>query len=169
MTAVIVEPKVEAFDAPETTAEKLGRRFAQRIDWDRVDRESQQNKAPVHVPGLDLAQLRWQVSPEHAYAPKMQEGTFRVPVGIRWSQYEKLRDQRALIWVTELSRMGWDLCQERGITAYPGPYPAHDLHNGLPDLGMRECILRAWFRHRKPEPIRLELPSSYFEPLTIQR
>lgn len=164
MTGLILDQPVAAFDNPELTAEKLGRRFGSQIDWDRVGK---QDDAPKHAPGLDLARLRQEWSPDNAYAPQMQEATFRIPLGIRWGAYEKLRDERAHLWIREMYRQGWELDQSRGITAYPGPYPAHDLQTGVPNLGMRECILRAWFCHRKPEPIRIELPASYFQPIPL--
>lgn len=173
MVGLITSPVAPAFDAPEETALKLGRIFGAKIDWEQVRAQGKaergkpkpdllDDKLRVTRPIADAGLLALLPGPETAYAPEWHRATFRVPLGIRWSQYEKRRDEAAAIWVREMGRQGYDLCTDSRLNVQPGPYPAIDLYSGLPLVGERECIMLARFRWRTPDLATFELPADWF-------
>lgn len=173
MVGLITSPIPPAFDAPEETALKLGRLFGARIDWDEVRDEGKANRGKpkpelidanlkVTRPIADARMLSLLPGPETAYAPEWHRATFRVPLGIRMTQYERRRDEAAQIWVREMGKQGYDLCTDSRLVVKPGPYPATDLYSGLPLLGEREVILLARFRWRTPDLATFELPADWF-------
>lgn len=159
---LVLDERVAEYAAPERTADKLGRRFMANA----LRRTSPAPEPIVRAPSLEG--IRQRVGPVQAYAPKMHEATYRIPIGIRWSAYLKLRDGVVGKWVETMLRKGWDLYPPNGIKAYPGPYPAVDLLTGVGLLDCREGILRAWFCQRQPELVRLEIPAAVFEPLRLK-
>lgn len=169
MVGLILSDPVPAFESPEDTADKLGSAWGRQIDWSSVQRRgAAQRGKPKPDPLASAALLDAdEIEREHgahtAYAPQWQMATFRIPLGIRWSQYEKVRDERAATWINAQAREGWDLCTDSRIVAKPGPYPAVDLHSGLKLLGEREVILMARFRQRAPQLFTWELPRDWFE------
>jgi hypothetical protein len=122
---------------------------------------------PVTIPGLDVAALQAAYGPETGHAPRVFEGTFRIPVGVRMSTYEQLRDAAVKKYIEQMNRRGYDLYGGQRIQVQPGMYPAVDLLSGLPLLDMRECIVRAWFVCRKPGVVRIELPPELLEPTHV--
>lgn len=131
----------------------------------RVDRFWKSGDADLREQPLDLAALRRKYAPERGYAPRMFEGTFRVPLGVTGMAYERERNEKVRRFLEAWSKRGFDWLSERRVQVYPGMYPAVDVLSGLPLLGEREFIVRAWFRHRSPKPVRLELPPHLLRPV----
>lgn len=165
MTAILLGEVPAALDAPEETKTKLARKFDRTIDWSKVREKGAEERGkprPEVKPALDFDAINRANRPESAYAPQWHMASFRIPLGTRMSAYEKRRDEAAATWVNEMAKQGYRLCMDSRITARPGPYPAVDLHSGLPLLGEREVHLFARFVHDTPELFTFELPAEWF-------
>lgn len=112
----------------------------------------------LEIPALDCAALSRKYGMERAYEPKMHEGTFVAPLGIKPDQYQRLRNDMIHRFLDAMDKQGWDFVADQRIQVYPGIYPARDLVSGLDLLDRREMVIRAHFQFRNPQPIRLELP-----------
>lgn len=120
---------------------------------------------PSVLPGLDVAALQRKYHPDRGRAPRMLEGTFRVELGMRMDTFNRIRDDRVNRFVIEMNRRGWDLDLSQNIQVYPGIHPAIDLTTGKPMIGLREFVVRAWFKFRNPEVQRLELDPAWLKPI----
>ena len=172
MVGIITEPVLPALDNPEPTEAKLGRTYGRRIDWAKVEAEGRAERGKAveqAAPAVDVARIQRELDATSPYAPRLKMGTFKAPIGMRGSQFEKLRNERVQVFADHLYRQGWDLMRSRRIEVWPGPNPARDLATGLPLLGEREFIVRAWFTHRRPEPLRIELPGELLAPIQLAR
>ena len=152
MTALMVGESPSALVDPIPTGAK------------RIDQFVKSGDADLRDLTLDVAGLQRKYGPERAYAPRMFEGTFKVPLGVSGQVYERVRNEKVRKFVEAWGKRGFDWLSDRHIQVYPGMYPAHDTLTNLPLLGEREFIVRAWFRHRSPKPIRLELPPHLLRP-----
>lgn len=172
MVGIVTSPVVPEYDAPEETAAKLSRLWNARTNWEAARQHGVETRGK---PKPELVDARGQAARQivttqtlaalndtNAYAPSWHKATFRVPLGIRMSQYEKRRDEAASIWVSEMTKQGYDLCTDSRVVVKPGPYPAIDLYSGMPLLGERECILLARFVWRTPELFTWEIPPDWF-------
>lgn len=156
MTVLHTSPVLPALDNPVPSGQK---RLAAWL--------ADPTPEPSMVPALDVASLQRKYGPESARAPRMQEGTFRAEMSMRVDQFERLRNDRVNQFVIGMNQRGWDLDTSRNIQVYPGVHPALDLATQKPVIGLREFVVRAWFRCRTPEPLRLDLPPELLKPLKV--
>jgi hypothetical protein len=159
MTAVHLGDVVPALDNPEPSETKLGRRFGDAIDWQRVQDTAGTPSTAVAAP---LDRRRFQQAPEAGYAPQWYTGSFRVPYGMTADQLEGLVKEMATRWFAEMQRRGYDLCNTVP-DLIPGPNPSRDLQSGVIVPGYRDFLIRAQFVVRQPTVTRLELPGDLFE------
>ncbi len=150
-------------DDPTTTAEKRLARWTSRLDWEALG-----ERGPVLVPGLDARALSRKYGMEAAARPQLIECTFKVPFGVSRTPYLRYRKRALVRMVQALDKMGYDLVPEMGIRVEKGMYPAVDLRDGKPDPDRREMRILAYFRFRKPEPVRIELPPELLAPRVVQ-
>lgn len=169
MTALILEPPAPRYaDTTPTAAHKLAD-FMARISWDKV-REKGKDTQPDVIPGADVSVLRKKYDPTRVMgAPRRKTATVKIPVGIRPAQLDSYLQDRLILWVREMDKMGWDWVSRRGVVLSKPSYPAYDLLSQTALLDMHECRIRAWFQMRKPEVVRLEIPGHVFEPLVIAK
>jgi len=163
------ERPIPAADNPiPTAAKRLGRLMAS-IDESRY---TAKDHAPtLTFPGLNMAKLRREWGPQTAGMPRVQQATFRVPLGIAPTAYQELRNKAVASWIKVMDKNGYDLApwpgQTKPIRVYPGIYPAIDLNGGYPILDMREFIVEGMFSYRKSKPLRIELPGEVIGPLVV--
>jgi hypothetical protein len=151
-------------DTTTTAAKRIGRWLSQ-VDWANIGKRK---KRDVVVPGLDTASLSRKYGMEAASAPQPIEATFTVPFGVTRTLYLQYR-QRALKRMIEgLDKMGWEFVPKLGIEVTKGMYPAVDLRDRKPDFDKREMRIRAFFRFRKPEPVKIELPKELVEDRVVK-
>lgn len=154
-------PIVQELNNPIDSGLKKWLRFVQRIDDDKIKHKGIQTRNKDHeitIPGLDVASLQNRYGPENAYRPRLIEGTFRIPVGTRWTTYEKTRNDKVAAFVNEMKKMGFSWVSSSRIKIVPGVYPARDVMNkNMLLLDQRECIIQAYFVKENPETYRLEL------------
>ena len=147
---------VEGTVNPEITgAKRIRRANAER--W-----RNQGVAAPI-----DISLLSRRYGGDAAYAPRLKQATFKVPLGVSPDAFRKEQGFKVWTWINRMQKMGWDWLSDRKIQVYPGHYPAYETdHEGgiVPILDMREFIARAWFRQRKPEFIRTEVRPELLEP-----
>ena len=48
-----------------------------------------------------------------------------------------------------------------------GIHPAVDLASGKPVIGLREFVVRAWFKLRNPVVQRMQLDPAWLKPITV--
>lgn len=140
---------------------------ARMIDRANRERWSGQGSAP----GVDPAALSRRYGGDAAYAPRLQQATFKVPLGVSASSYEAERTRKIHLWINRMAKQGWDWCSDRRIQVLPGHYPAYDTDDRgrvVPDLGAREFVVRAHFRQRSPEFIRTEIRPELLRPLHLR-
>ncbi len=164
------ERPIPATDNPTHTGAKRLARFKAGLDESRYyDRKN--HPRTISFPGIDLARLRRAYGPETAGMPRLQQGTFKVPLGITPSQFEQWRNVKVADWLNELGKAGFELKPWPGrvkpIRVYPGIYPAIDLNGGYPILDMREFIVEGYFSYRHSKPLTLELPREVIDPLVV--
>jgi hypothetical protein len=162
MTAAVhLGDVVPGLVAPEPTEQKLGRKFGQSIDWDKIAETASEPSPTEDVP---LDKRRFAQGVEAARAPQWRGGTFRCPLGIRGPAFDSHCRAHVGKWIEEERRRGFDVWSSTRIQIDLGPYPATDLATGLKLLGEREMLVRAQFVEREPDVVRLELPGGLFRP-----
>lgn len=126
-------------------------------------------RRPTTLPGLDVAALQQKYRPDRGDWPRAHEATFRVSVDLDDAQYQQIRKDAIGKFLTEMHRRGWDLYTAPGCRprVYPGICPARDLLSGKDLPGTREMIVRIWFRLRRPEAQRVEIPSHLLAARTV--
>lgn len=154
MTVLHTSPVLPALDNPELSGAKRLRSWL-----------SDKTPEASMVPGLDIAALQRKYHPDRGRAPRMLEGTFRVELSMRIDTFNKIRDDRVNRFVIEMDRQGWDLDTSQNIQVYPGIHPAVDLTTGRPVIGLREFVVRAWFKYRNPIVQRVELDPAWLQPV----
>lgn len=164
------EKAIPAADNPTPTAAKRLGRFLGGIDESKY---RDKNHAPtITFPGVDLAALRREWGPQTAGMPRVQNATFRVPLGITPSAYEKLRNHAVTTWLNAMGKAGFELRpwpgRKQPIAVTPGIYPAIDLASGVPILDQREFICEAMFSYRKAKTMKIEIPGEVIQPLTVR-
>lgn len=162
MTGIVVGDVVPQLDNPEASATKLGRRWGESIDWDRVADTMEEPTQELAVP-LNKAALVAEYGPDAAYKPRWFTGSFRVPYGMREAQFEAFARDMATRWFTEMQKRGFDLASGTDLVCRPGPNPSKDLATGLEVPGYRDYLLDALFVERNPQVTRIELPSELFD------
>lgn len=159
MTGIVLGEVMPALDNPEPSETKLGRAWGEQIDWQRVQ-ETADTPSVAEVAPLERRTL----APEMAYAPRWETATFRVPYGMRNTQFEAFSKEMIRRWFEWMNANGSDLVNSVVPDLIPGPNPSRDLQTGLIMPGYRDFLIRAQFVERQPEIVRLELPSELFEP-----
>jgi hypothetical protein len=146
--------------APEFTGAKRLRSWLSKPDPE-----------PSFVAPLDIEALRRKYGPDSGYRPWMREATFRVPYGqgMRKDTLDRLVKEKVDLYINAMSGQGFDVDTTQKIRVYPGMCPSVDMLSGLPLLGERDLIIRAWFVCRKPRVERLELERALFEPTVVAR
>jgi hypothetical protein len=148
---------VPELNNPISTATKKFAKFASSIDFNKVEKKGKE-KSDIVIPGLDVDRLKDRYGPDNMYAPRLMEGTFRIPIGTRWATYEKIRNEKVRQFVNHMSKMDFEWVSSTPIKVVPGVYPARDVMNkNVPILDERECIVQAYFVKRNPEVYRIEL------------
>tara|TARA_Y100000310_G_scaffold314725_1_gene364378 strand:+ start:75 stop:449 length:375 start_codon:yes stop_codon:yes gene_type:complete len=105
---------------------------------------------------LDVAALNRKYAASKDDPRRTWTGTFQVPKGISQSMFERLSQARCGRFVEALNKKGWDLI---GRLQVFGPFACHDLQTAVVLLDQNEYRVRGPFRLRKPEPVRIEIPS----------
>lgn len=164
------ERPVGAVDNPTWTAARRLGRFRAGLDESRYYDQKNHPKT-LTLPGIDMARLRRAWGPHTAGMPRLEQATFRVPLGTGQTEYMWIRDRSAALWLKEMDMRGYDLKPWPGaatpLRVYPGVYPAIDLDGGYPILDMREFIIEGYFSLRKPQPLVLEIPREVIDPLVV--
>jgi hypothetical protein len=142
---------VDALVNPEPTG-------AKRLRW-----WSKSGPEARSVAGIDTTLMAAKYGPERAGAPRQIDGTFSLPLGTRWSTYERHRNECVNKFVVTMGKQGWDVDSSQRIQVFPGMYPAVDPTTNTPILDRREFIVRAFFRKHNPETIRLEIDPKWLE------
>jgi hypothetical protein len=170
-TSCSVPDLVPALDRPTPTADRKIAAFQERLAQ-RGGMRGIVDDAPtrVTIPGLDIAALSCQYGMDEAIKPHWLEGTFQAPLQATWPQYERIRDEALKRFISITTKRGWDLLVSNDYRprVSPGVYPARDLHSGFLILDRREFVIGCWFTFRQPKPLRIEIPPSWREPLTIR-
>lgn len=155
MTLIKTEPSVPGLDDATTTAAKRIARFIDRTDWDKIAKRERKN---IVIPGVDTAALSRKYGMEAAAAPTLIEGTFRVPFGVSLTIYLRLRTEALHTFIETMGKRGYEFYPSYGIKVEKGMYPAVDMLSRKLHWDQREMRILAYFRFRKPEPVRIELP-----------
>ena len=169
MTGIVIGDVLPELNNPEPTATKLGRQWGQSVDWDQIAADLPNGSDEGEVEGLDKARFERAFGPETAYAPRWHTGSFRVPYGMRASQFEQFAREMATRWFDEMRRLGFDLASSTVLDVRPGPNPSVDLTTGLSVPGYRDYLLSAQFVERNPQVVRLELPGELFDPIACRQ
>jgi hypothetical protein len=124
---------------------------------------------PEVLSPLDIEMLRRKYGPDNGYRPWMREATFRVEygAGMRKDTLDRKVKEKVDAYINAMSRQGFDVDTSKKITVYPGMCPSIDMLSGLPLLGERDLIIRAWFVCRAPKVERIELDAALFEPTSV--
>lgn len=148
---------------PEPTADKRVRRYN-----DALKRRGRRPKVKTRaLPGLDVAALAAKYGGDAQNTTQTRVGSFRVPIGISWSRWERYRNLAAEKFLKALEAQGWQVTK---LTAKPGPYPYRDVLTGRDDANYREMHLVAECGLRKaPEPVRVELDPEDIAPIVQTR
>jgi len=155
MTLIKTEASVPGLDDATTTAARRIARFIDRTDWDKI---AKRERRDIVIPGVDTAALSRKYGMEAAAAPTLIEGTFRVPFGVALTIYMRMRTEALKTFIENLGKRGYEFYPSYGIKVEKGMYPAVDLLSRKPLWDQREMRILAYFRFRKPEPVRIELP-----------
>ena len=147
---------------PEPTADKRVRLYNEALRR----RGPQPRMVERVIPGLDVADLeRRYHTGDPANVTQSIIGTFKVPMGIGWPTWERLRNAAAARFLGMLERDGWVVAR---ITARPGVYPYRDVLTGTDDPAFREMQLVAVGGYPKAERVVVELDPEDVEPI-VQR
>ena len=155
MTLIKTETSLPGLDDPTTTAAKRIAAFMDRTDWNKIDKRKRKR---MTIPGVDTAALSRKYGMEAAAAPQLMEGTFRVPFGVALTIYMRLRTEALQTFIETMGKRGYEFYPSYGIKVEKGMYPAVDLLTNKLHWDQREMRILAFFRFRKPEPVRIELP-----------
>ncbi len=145
---------------PETTEQRKTKGIRAKTDWDTVGKKGQTAVSK----GLSAAAMSKKYGMGGAYAPRLHNGSFKVPLGASERHIQGIAKEAVRKWVDALDQQGWDWKPDLGWRVDPGMYPARDLNFGnTPILDMREYVVQGYFCMRKPEPSTIEIPAQWLE------
>lgn len=126
--------------------------FDLKRDWGRFHQLPMTR--PVFL--IDVGRLQRKLDARKRNPLRWQEGTFRLPLGMRPELAEKVAKEAIGKWISALGREGWRLNSDLQVR---GPFRAHDLMSkNAVLLGEREYRVRAVFRLEvTPQPLRIEI------------
>jgi hypothetical protein len=165
MTLIRTEEAMPGLSDTTTTAAKRIGRWLDQVDWENLGRRKRMDTL---IPGLDAARLSRKYGMEAASAPQPIEATFTVPLGVTRTRYLEYRKRALKRMIEGLDKMGWEFIPKLGIEVTKGMYPAVDLRDRKPDFDKREMRIKAFFRFRKPEPVKIELPKELVEDRVVK-
>ena len=169
--------------------ERRKRAFAERIDLSRL---GEKHSEPTVVAPLDVPSLNAKYGMERAHWPRLKYATFRVPEDSSMAHFQELLKRSALRLLQReglegnelvslsqaderwLRQRGWfeaEYLGEKPIIV-GGHGPAFELSDdgvASPMAGMLEITIKANFRHRNPQPLRVELDPVLTNPIEIAR